>query len=74
VGFQRRQRRVQTAGSYLAANDPRVQFGLGYLPRVTGVEVRWPTGARERFGDFEAGTTTELRRGAGQALDVATRE
>ena len=74
VGFERRQRRVQTAGSYLAANDPRVQFGLGYLPRVTGVEVRWPTGARERFGDFEAGTTTELRRGAGQALDVATRE
>ena len=74
VGSERRQRRVQTAGSYLAANDPRVHFGLGELPQVTGVEVRWPTGEREQFGDFEAGTVAELLRGAGQTLDAASRQ
>ncbi|MDE0445013.1 MAG: ASPIC/UnbV domain-containing protein, partial [Gammaproteobacteria bacterium] len=74
VGSERRQRRVQTAGSYLAANDPRVHFGLEELPQVTGVEVRWPTGEREQFGDFEAGTVAELLRGAGQTLDSASRQ
>ena len=67
VGSERRQRRVQTAGSYLAAHDPRVHFGLGVAKKITGVEVHWPTGARERYGDFEAGVIAQLRRGAAQA-------
>lgn len=67
---KRRQRRVQTAGSYLAANDPRVQFGLGSAKKIAQVEVHWPRGTRERSGDFEAGVIAELRLGAAQAIDA----
>ena len=65
IGGQRRHRSVQTAGSYLASNDPRVHFGLGRHRRIENVRVRWPTGEVEVFGDFEAGAVAELQFGAG---------
>jgi hypothetical protein len=61
VGALRVQRDVQTAGSYLASNDPRVHFGMGTESWVRNVVVRWPGGALEKFGDFEAGQTVTLR-------------
>ena len=67
VGSERQQRGVQTAGSYLAAHDPRVHFGLGELAGIVGVEVRWPTGELEHFGDFDAGVVADLRKGTGRA-------
>ena len=67
VGSERRQRGVRTAGSYLAAHDPRVHFGLGELTGIVGVEVRWPTGELEHFGDFDAGVVADLREGTGRA-------
>ena len=30
--------------SYLSASDPRVHFGLGDVPKIDSVEVRWPSG------------------------------
>ena len=69
VGGKPRQRRVQTAGSYLAANDPQVHFGLGQHEGIGGVRVRWPTGEVELFGDFEAGAVVALRFGSGQVLE-----
>jgi tetratricopeptide (TPR) repeat protein len=36
-------------GSYLAASDPRLHFGLGPAARAQSVEVRWPSGKVERF-------------------------
>lgn len=65
IGGRRVHRDVQPAGSYLASNDPRVHFGLGDEKRVRRVEVRWPDGETEAFGDFPAGQTIELRRGDG---------
>ncbi len=65
IGGRRVHRDVQPAGSYLASNDPRVHFGLGDENRVREVEVRWPNGETEAFGDFPAGQTIELRRGDG---------
>lgn len=61
VGSLRVQRDVQPSGSFLASNDPRVHFGLGSESRVRNVEVRWPGGAVEKFGDFEAGQTVKLQ-------------
>jgi hypothetical protein len=66
AGERQLNRDVQTAGSYLASNDPRVHFGLGGETRALDVAVRWPTGELERFGDFVAGKTFELRQGAGR--------
>jgi len=34
-------------GSYLAAHDPRVHFGLGGEEGAVRVEVRWPSGIRQ---------------------------
>ena len=60
-------RNVQPDGSYLAYSDPRPHFGLGDETEVEDVTVRWPGETEvEHFGDFDAGQTVELKRGAGQ--------
>ena len=65
VGGARMRRDVQVAASYLAANDPRVHFGLSDASWARDVTVHWPGGAVETFGDFAAGAVHSLRRGAG---------
>ena len=65
VGEKKMIREVRTAYSYLAASDPRVHVGLGGAGGVSEVEVRWPGGQRESFGDFDAGQRVVLRRGHG---------
>ena len=40
----RQVREARTDGSYLAAHDPRVRFGVMADPQVDEVEVRWPSG------------------------------
>jgi hypothetical protein len=65
VGSRSIRRDVRAAYSYLASNDPRVHVGLGLETAVRGVTVRWPDGARERFGDFAADKIVVLRRGGG---------
>jgi enediyne biosynthesis protein E4 len=73
VGSRSIRRGVRAAYSYLASNDPRVHVGLGAETGVRGVTVRWPDGARERFGDFAADKIVMLRRGGGTSL-VTERE
>lgn len=68
IGGVRQRRTVRPATSYLASHDPRVHFGLGGASRVSGVEVQWPSGETEAFGDFPAGATVVLRYGSGRAL------
>jgi tetratricopeptide (TPR) repeat protein len=50
-------------GSYLAAGDPRLHFGLGAATRADSVEVRWPSGRVDRYADLPAGTRWRLREG-----------
>lgn len=62
-------RRVRTDGSYLSASDIRVHFGLGSGPAAaSGIVVRWPDGAQERWADVGADRTITLARGSGQAV------
>ena len=68
VGANKINRRVQPEGSYLDSNDPRVHFGLNNQRRIRDVEVLWPSGETEVFGEFEAGHTVHLREGEGSAL------
>ena len=58
-------RRVRTDGSYLSANDVRVQFGLGTRTAIAAVVVQWPDGASERWTDIRADRRVTLRRGSG---------
>lgn len=48
-GDQRWVSAVATGSSYLAANDPRLHFGLGETSQVDAIDVVWPDGLSERF-------------------------
>jgi enediyne biosynthesis protein E4 len=53
---------VNTAAGYLSASDKRLTVGLGSAAAATLVEVRWPSGAVQKFEHVKAGqilTATE---------------
>ena len=60
---------VRSGGSYLSNSDKRLHFGLGTAPHVDWIEVRWPSGATERFPAAEANReiflTEQQRRNTG---------
>jgi hypothetical protein len=69
--------RVQVAGrwlqgevlggsSFLSQSDPRLHFGLGDSTSYEAVEIRWPTGERERFPGGAANRIVSLKQGAAQ--------
>jgi hypothetical protein len=47
-------REVRTDGSYLAARDPRLHFGLGSAATVEEILIRWPSGTRQRLSGIPA--------------------
>jgi enediyne biosynthesis protein E4 len=60
-------RRVHTDGSYLAASDPRVHFGLGNEANVEAVGVIWPGGSKEIWTNVKVDSLNTLRHGAGKS-------
>ncbi|HEX2254221.1 MAG TPA: CRTAC1 family protein [Thermoanaerobaculia bacterium] len=56
-------RRVAADGSYSAANDPRIVFGLGGGGEVTGLRVRWPDGTVQELAPPPSGRYSEIRQG-----------
>jgi hypothetical protein len=66
VGARTLVRRVHADLSYCAANDPRVQLGLGSGQGVDSIAVRWVDGTEETFGPFEARREWTLARGTGR--------
>jgi enediyne biosynthesis protein E4 len=61
-------RRVRTDGSYLTAQDPTLQFGLGRWKGAVTLRVDWPGGTSERFAIDKVGRRITLTRGTGTAL------
>lgn len=61
-------RRVKTDGSYLAASDARVHFGLGASRGPCTVTVYWPDGHAERWPVKQVERLLRLRRGTGEPL------
>ena len=55
-------RQVRTDGSYCAANDPRVHFGLGETTEIDDVIVTWPDGTEQSFGPQQTNTILKLER------------
>jgi hypothetical protein len=45
---------IHSGGSYLSQNDLRVHFGLAAATKIDTVEIRWPSGTVETFGDLAA--------------------
>jgi hypothetical protein len=40
---------VTTAGSYLSSSDKQVHFGLGSETAVQSIEIRWPSGIKQKL-------------------------
>ena len=59
-------RRCHTDGSYLSANDGRILFGLGSSKEVDRVEVHWPDGLCESWGDAGVDRYVTFRKGSGR--------
>jgi enediyne biosynthesis protein E4 len=56
---------VRGGGSYYSQNDLRVNFGLGTASTVDRIDVRWPNGLEESWGDVEANQILTLTEGSG---------
>jgi enediyne biosynthesis protein E4 len=61
------QRWARGDGSYLAANDPRVHFGLGHSAEAPRIQVRWPAGGCEYWDQIGVDRIVSLREGTGRA-------
>ena len=58
---------VRSGSSYDSQNDMRVHFGLGNATKIDSVEIRWPSGLRERFEGLGADKIHVLKEGTGKA-------
>jgi enediyne biosynthesis protein E4 len=48
---------INTAAGYLSASDKRLLVGLGGDSTATHVEIRWPSGAVQKFDNVKSGQT-----------------
>jgi hypothetical protein len=71
VGDRRLTREVRTAYSYQSSSTPWLHLGLGAATRVERIEVRWPDGAVEDFGPYDADRMVKLVRGVPRARHAA---
>ena len=57
---------VLGGSGYISQSDPRLHFGLGESTAYEALEVRWPTGERERFPGGAANRLITLKQGTGK--------
>jgi len=63
--------RIKSGGQgFISQNDPRLLFGLGTTEVAKSIEVTWPNGKVENFGDAAAGSNLLLREGAGKSQEL----
>ena len=72
-GERRMVREVQTGGSYLSSNDPRIVFGVDPDRGPLRLKVRWPSGASESFEGLRAGFEVTIQERKGIVKNEALR-
>jgi hypothetical protein len=73
-GGQKQAQAVSSQASFYSANDSRLHFGLG-SNRSAALEIRWPSGATEHVGAFDADRLVTVKEGVGiVATDAFTRQ
>ncbi|MEE3259946.1 MAG: redoxin family protein [Candidatus Latescibacterota bacterium] len=56
--------KIKAGGNgFVSQSDPRLLFGLGGDSAAEWLEVRWPSGRRQRFGSVAAGSTVRITEG-----------
>jgi hypothetical protein len=68
VGARALSGEVQGASGYISQGDPRVHFGVGDDIAYQRIEVRWPSGERERFPGGKANQVVVLKQGTGERI------
>ena len=63
-GGRRQAQEVMSQSSFYSCNDPRLHFGLG-SEASADVEVRWPTGIREKFLKVPSNQLIVVKEGRG---------
>jgi hypothetical protein len=58
---QQQTRFLSTAGSYLAASDKRVHFGLGSSKKIRLIEITWPSGIVQRLESVSADQILQVK-------------
>ncbi|MCP4901894.1 MAG: redoxin domain-containing protein [bacterium] len=73
LGFQGKTlTRVKSGGSgFVSQSDPRLLFGLGEVKQAEWMEVRWPSGLKQRFPGPVAGASLLLIEGEEAAVPIA---
>ena len=66
---QRAERR--TGDSYLSRSDPRLHFGLAKHTKIDSLEVRWPNGVVQHFGETAANRFIKIVEGARAPIGVS---
>ncbi|HKV24104.1 MAG TPA: CRTAC1 family protein [Candidatus Acidoferrum sp.] len=56
-------REIEGGGSYLSQSDLRAHFGLGSATHIEKVEISWPSGLKQTFGDLDADKFYLIREG-----------
>ncbi len=54
---------VHQSGGFCSSNDPRAHFGLGASAMVDELEVRWPSGAVQKFHDVKSRQIITIKEG-----------
>jgi len=55
---------VNNAGSYLAANDKRLLFGLGDQPTIETITIQWPGGGLRSYSNLQSNRYYRIVEGA----------
>lgn len=64
--------KIKSGGSgFLSQHDPRLLFGIGSESAVEWIEVRWPSGAVQRFPGVPAGTSWRAVEGQADLVELA---
>ncbi len=64
---------VTSGGSFASSSDPRLHFGLGSATRIDKVEIRWPSGLRERIAPPPINAITTITEGHGTPIMAAVK-
>ena len=56
----------RSGDSYLSHSDARLHFGLGMRTKVDSLEVRWPNGTVQRFGEVPANAFVKIVEGSAE--------
>ncbi len=65
---------VRSGSSYDSNNDMRVHFGLGSIKAIDSLEIRWPSGLFEKFGNLAVDKIHTLKEGAGSPIKPSSQK